>query len=122
MLGSASPCSSSPGRAGDQWHPTEEQCPGAAAAGQGSALQLPQEPQGRRERSAVEGGAWEGTVPHSDASFPIKHSFSASSAPVSGAMFASWVSPSPYSLLKEGGPRERVLPTHFQLNPDSSFR
>lgn len=91
-------------------------------AGHRSALRLPKDSQGRRERSSVEGGAWEGTVPDSNTSFPIKHSFSASSALLSGALFASWVSQSPYSLLKGGGPTEPVFPTYFQLNPDSSFR
>jgi len=80
-----------------------------------SALRLPEESQGRRERSSVEGGAWEGMESDSNTSFPMKHSFSASSALMSGATFASWVSRSPYILLKGGGPIEPVLPTHFQL-------
>lgn len=120
MLSSASPCSSSPGHAGDQWH--RSRGPGAAVAGHSSALRLPEKSQGSRERSAVEGGAWEGMVSDSNTSFPIKHAFSASSALLSGAVFASWVSQFPQSLLKGGGPIEPVLPTHFQLNPDSSFR
>lgn len=67
----------------------------------------------------MEGGAGEGTVSDSNASFPVKHSVSAISALLSGAMSASWVSRSPYSLLEGDGPIERVLPAHFQLNLDS---
>lgn len=57
-------------------------------------------------------------VPNSNTAFPITQSFSAISALPSGA---SWMSVSPYSLLKGDGPTEPVLSKHFLLNPDSSF-